>query len=292
LDNQEANQVLMKLGLTLNQARILLALDQYNKLTVKEISNISKVAREAVYRIIPELQNLGLVERELGNPNKFLAINLDVAVKTLLNRRQQETNYLIKKSQELLIIKEKLNKDKTSGFESHITLLANDEMVLRKVEQSIKALKKNYLIIAPMNRHQRAIFEFGKILDEALLRGVMIRNVVEKSEGYTKIPKIVREFHLHPWAKIRYYGSGSQTTLLIFDEKEVIILLGKTSEFAGSPALMTNNKLLVSLACEYFNLLWELSVEPTKAFNGNSVDSSKSLHVHTQVHNTHTPVKV
>jgi len=256
LVSQEEIQVLMKLGLTFNQSRVFLALDQQKKFTVKEISKISNVARETVYRIIPELQNLGLVEKEIAAPCKFLSIDFDAAITSLLNLRQQETNIILAKTQELLKNKKDLKKYQFLENESHITLLPSNDLVLRKIYEAIIALKKSYFIISPLKRHNRAILEFGKILNDALLRGVIIKNVLEKSENNDIIPKHVLEFHLQPRAKIRTYVTSSQTTVLIFDEKEVFILLGAPSEFAGAPALMTNNEILVTLAIEYFETLW------------------------------------
>jgi sugar-specific transcriptional regulator TrmB len=58
----EEVQTLTCLGLTLCQARVYLALARSGMSTAKTISKVSKVTREDIYRIMPTLQKLGLVE--------------------------------------------------------------------------------------------------------------------------------------------------------------------------------------------------------------------------------------
>jgi sugar-specific transcriptional regulator TrmB len=57
--------------LTLNQAKVYLAVIKLEKTTVVQVANFSKVRREDVYRILPSLEKMGLVERLLGKPTEI-----------------------------------------------------------------------------------------------------------------------------------------------------------------------------------------------------------------------------
>ena len=73
----EITQVLTDLGLTHSQARIYFALSRSGASTAKTISTISRVAREHVYEVLPQLQDLGLVEKIIDVPSKFRALPIE-----------------------------------------------------------------------------------------------------------------------------------------------------------------------------------------------------------------------
>ena len=70
MTNDENTDLLLGLGLTLNQAKVYLAVIKLEKTTVVQVANFSKVRREDVYRILPSLEKMGLIERLLGNQQR------------------------------------------------------------------------------------------------------------------------------------------------------------------------------------------------------------------------------
>ena len=70
MTNDENTDLLLGLGLTLNQAKVYLAVIKLEKTTVGQVANFSKVRREDVYRILPSLEKMGLIERLLGQTNR------------------------------------------------------------------------------------------------------------------------------------------------------------------------------------------------------------------------------
>jgi len=72
MSNDEDTVLLIGLGLSLNQARVYLAILQLQK-TAGQIAKFSKVRREDVYRILPTLEKMGLIERWLGKPTEIRA---------------------------------------------------------------------------------------------------------------------------------------------------------------------------------------------------------------------------
>ena len=98
----EATQLLIVLGLTLSQARIYLTLSHSGACTVKTISKFSQVAREHVYEVMPQLQDLGLVEKIIGTPSKFNATPIQEGLHTLFQRRTRKTREMQKQKMELI----------------------------------------------------------------------------------------------------------------------------------------------------------------------------------------------
>jgi sugar-specific transcriptional regulator TrmB len=62
---------LTALGLNLVQSKIYLTILRHNRISVGDISRITMIRREQVYRSIPKLQEKGLVEKELDKPIKI-----------------------------------------------------------------------------------------------------------------------------------------------------------------------------------------------------------------------------
>ncbi len=86
---ETTTETLTELGLTLNQARIYVALLSSERLlTVKEISKITNITRQDVYRIMPSLQNNGLVEKTITAPTMFKATPLKLGLSILVENRK------------------------------------------------------------------------------------------------------------------------------------------------------------------------------------------------------------
>jgi sugar-specific transcriptional regulator TrmB len=59
---EDVVQTLQYLGLSINQAKVYLAISSTKFLSVKEIKQKSNVPRQDIYRILESLTDLGLVE--------------------------------------------------------------------------------------------------------------------------------------------------------------------------------------------------------------------------------------
>jgi sugar-specific transcriptional regulator TrmB len=92
MSNDENTDLLLGLGLTFNQARVYLAILKLEKTTVSQVAKFSKVRREDVYRILPGLEKMGLVERLLGKPTEIRATLVSYALTSLV--AEKKTNLM------------------------------------------------------------------------------------------------------------------------------------------------------------------------------------------------------
>lgn len=74
--------LLVRLGVAPNQAKVYLALTGTSPSTANQISKATGIAPEVVYRAIPKLQEKGLVEKEITSPAKFQAIPIKLVQET------------------------------------------------------------------------------------------------------------------------------------------------------------------------------------------------------------------
>src|SRR4030043_2469910 len=90
MPNDENTDLLLGLGLTLNQAKVYLAILELEKTTVGQVAKFSKVRREDVYRLLPALEKMGLVERLLGKPTEIRATLISDSLALLVTEEKNK----------------------------------------------------------------------------------------------------------------------------------------------------------------------------------------------------------
>ena len=92
MSNDENTDLLLGLGLTLNQAKVYLAILKLEKTTVGQVAKFSKVRREDVYRVLPVLEKMGLIERLLGKPTEVRATFISDAIALLVAEEKRKSD--------------------------------------------------------------------------------------------------------------------------------------------------------------------------------------------------------
>jgi len=87
---EEDANTLSNFGFTHNQAKIYAAIARLHSASVGNISRMAKVRREHVYRTLPKLEKMGLIERVLGTPEKIKAIAVEDAFSLLIKKQRDE----------------------------------------------------------------------------------------------------------------------------------------------------------------------------------------------------------
>ena len=100
--NDEITQSLMKLGLTLLQAKTYSTLAKRGSAEVKTIAKASNIARQDVYRVMPTLEKTGLAEKIIANPIRYQANPLRTGLSKLLQQKTEEQNTLQKRIEALI----------------------------------------------------------------------------------------------------------------------------------------------------------------------------------------------
>ena len=92
--------ILEELGLTNLQTRIYLALVINGPLTVAEISKITNIARQDIYKILPQLLTIGILVKIIETPVKHEAIPLKATITKLFDIRKKENEKLQRKAKD------------------------------------------------------------------------------------------------------------------------------------------------------------------------------------------------
>jgi sugar-specific transcriptional regulator TrmB len=256
----EPTETLAELGLTHNQARIYLALLHSDRLlTAKEISKVTSITRQDVYRILPELQNGGLIEKTITAPTMFKAISIKLAVSILVRKRVERDNDLIRKANQLAIELEN-EKQSTPEEEPEFILIPENEAVVQKINTLSASVQKSLDIVTSKKRFSRALFAFYEARMQSLQRGVKIRTISEMITSTNPDMDQIINIEKQAGVTIRYLPAQPPALLTLFDEEEVMIITSPNGTIETS-ALWSNNPSLIALSKSFFENLWQAGDE-------------------------------
>jgi sugar-specific transcriptional regulator TrmB len=254
----ESVQTLVNLGLTLLQAKVYLALAKSGTLSGRAVAKAAKVASQDVYRILNELQEIGLVEKIISRPNKYKPIPLKNSLSMLLQRRNTQTTQLkksiIKMFRGFQDSESPADKKETGDF----ILIPGKEPTENRIKMLLGTAQTS---IDLMNEYQEGItgHEINFDLEiKALNNGVKIRDILYRTKKRYQPPKKFSVLlERKPEFQVKYHQSAPPVILCIKDNKEVLISTTKNANSLAQPYLWTNNPNLVHVIQQWYDTIWE-----------------------------------
>jgi sugar-specific transcriptional regulator TrmB len=257
MSNDEDTVLLLGLGLSLNQARVYLAILKLEKTTVGQVAKFSKVRREDVYRILPSLEKMGLIERLLGKPTEIRATPISDALNLLLTEEKSKSDERLtgmKSSVKRLSLKDWTQP--LPGEESIYILIAEKKAILAKTSELIRNTRKEVALIADKGRIIPILSQFSEECRQAIKKGSQIRLLFEgdNPDGLLKekVQKLIDGASVH----IKFHREPLNH-FIMSDDKEALITASKESGLGESPSLWTNNSNLIGVLRTSFESDWK-----------------------------------
>ena len=249
-------QCLHKLGLTHLQAKVYLTLLKIDTTTVKRMASESNIARQEIYRVLSEIEELGITEKFLEHPTKYKAIPLCDTISLLLKNRNKKTQEIEKISKRIL---RKHKNDQIEHFrqEDFFVLIPKKERFVKKLKQLITQSKKSVKVITSKNRLNSSRDLFKSTIIMAENRGVNLQLITEIDIEENILAGYWPEYK----KKVRYVLKAPPVVIAIIDNKEVLLITSAVSAFANSSALWSNNLAQVTLAVNYFEMMWLSAID-------------------------------
>jgi predicted transcriptional regulator len=261
-------ECLTVLGISINQAKIYLGTLKTGIATVKTISKSANIGREDVYRILPTLQELGLMRKHIETPAKYEAIAPEDAVKILLVRKEKANKELHDKASEFLLMchdeigtsKEKeekivmVSRDNKSGVDPELIDL------MRKTKKTLDFTTRQQLFSVAFN--ETGLEDWIDEMYKAAQRGVKFRMVLDKPENLKPFSQMTfsvtnsRHLLTHPNFHVRYVPAAPECIMILFDNRASCIETSCQLKTKMSPYMITNNQVFATLNKAYFELLW------------------------------------
>jgi len=253
----EGVEVLAGLGLSGRQAHVYLATLKLGSGKVQAIAELSGVSRQEIYRLMEGLQEIGLMQKNLTNPTTYTATPINQTTSMLLKQKTLELNGLSAEMKQL--VKKLTENGCTNPFSVGLlpcfgTISEADRG--KKYRQALTGTKNSFEGVLSWRRFKQVNIHCQEQLQEALVKGVDVRLVIEKPANYHLpkwIPTAVKD---HPNFKLRTLQATPNVAVSIFDESCADIAFEPNSSLTKGLDLWTTAPSLLALTKEYLNATW------------------------------------
>jgi sugar-specific transcriptional regulator TrmB len=257
MSNDENTELLLGLGLTLNQAKVYLAVLKLEKTTVGQVANFSKVRREDVYRILPSLEKMGLIERLLGKPTEIRATLISDSLALLVTEEKNRADERLTGMRSMV---QKLSlkdwKQPPPGEESIYILIAEKKAVLAKTAELINNSIKEVALIADKGVIIPVLAHFSDEWKHAIKKEAQIRLIFEGDSPDILLKEKVQKLIGSASVSVKFHRKPLNH-FIMSDDKEALITTSKQSGLGESPSLWTNNSNLIGVLRTSFESDWK-----------------------------------
>jgi sugar-specific transcriptional regulator TrmB len=263
LPSEKNVEMLIDFGLTRNQAKVYIAIARLRLASVGQISKVSKVRREDVYRILPKLEKMGLAEKLIGTPTKIRATPVEEALSVLIKHEEDTARERVSTL-----------KAKTKTFLTHFAraprleveekanfaLLSKQESIMGKMLTMTKKAEREFDIACSGRNITQFIHTFAEQLKIITKKGVRVRIISELTEYEDSLPRVIEE-RVSPGDSIDLrYADLPSSHYMIVDFKEALISTTTEGNMGENPCLWTNSDSLVGVFQGDFENLWHNSI--------------------------------
>jgi sugar-specific transcriptional regulator TrmB len=248
-------QTLTELELTLLQAKAYMNLARLGKANVNAISKASKIARTDAYRIMIELERLGLAEKILDKTTVYKATPINEGILILLENKKKRYDEIEKKSR-LLLKSFHENDSQDSRVENQQFIITSESTLFRRrFEKSFLEARTCEMMIPELGL-KYTMFHFFESIKTALKKGAKIRIITEKTEE-AAINKKLLALEKNPLFEVRFASASHiNFAVTVFNGREVNLCISSNSEV---PSLYSNNAQAVQEAQMLFESVWNNS---------------------------------
>ncbi len=257
MSTDENTDLLLGLGLSLNQAKVYLAILKLEKTTIGQVAKFSKVRREDVYRVLPTLEKMGLIERLMGKPTEVRATRISNSLASLVteekNRSEERLSGMRSMVQKLSL---KDWKQPPPDDESIYILIAEKKAILAKTSELINNSEKEVGLIADKGTIAQVLANFPDEHKHAIKKGAQIRLIFEGENPDSLLKEKVRKLIGSASVSVKFHREALNH-FIMSDDKEALITTSKEGGLGESSSLWTNNSNLIGVLRTSFESDWK-----------------------------------
>jgi sugar-specific transcriptional regulator TrmB len=257
--SQEAVSVFSRLGLTESQAKVYVAIAQAGAASAAEIAKTSAIARSDVYRVTPMLEEIGLIEKEIGVPIVFRAMPMQQALEVMTKRKTSEIAEIEADAKQAL---KKLgnNGSLTQTQESKLIITSEKKLFEKRMDIQVHEAQLSLEAIGTPEALKSMVYNQISDLKRAIKRGVIIRVITEKHYQPKAITKILEDLERNSLFKVKYLSTPVPVMISITDKKIVNIMMTPDE----LPCLCVSNHPILTISQGYFEAMWNAAESAIK----------------------------
>jgi len=253
----ELKEHLSKFNLTENQSKVYIFLGKYGSKTAPEVCRALKIARTESYQLLAALQKKGIVLATFGHPIKFSALQLNKAVKTLVNAEKERIKSLERQEETLVKLWDKIPefmKEKTENSENRFQMLEGTNPINSKLKEMLSEAKEEITVLGSEKDYLRLYHsDFLDNFSAKKCKSKIITSCTEKTMYiFENIDKSqIRCMKSNIKDEICFVMKDS-TEMLFFTKKDCQSMKDVSAMWTDSSALIYSMKLL-------FDFIWSTS---------------------------------
>ena len=255
---EEEVSIFRELGVTRIQTELYLTLLKIGKTDGKTLTRRTNLPRPEVYRTLEELQEKGLVEKEITQPYTFTAIPIQQGLQMLMTQKFEKCNTIQDKIENLL---QKIENKKTEKVldeqEYQLIMVDHKERIIQKMRQQHEDAQNEVVVLSNPQRWLLILHYCLENYERALERGVWYRVVIENSENGIASQKNVQMLLSRPNFEMKLSNGSFCTSAALFDRKEATFAFHPSRALGESPIILTNHPSFLTMLQEHFENVWK-----------------------------------
>lgn len=253
---ESEKQALLDLGLNATQARVYLCLAILGNSNAKTLTECSKVPRQDIYRVLKELFDVGLIQKEFAKPTEFRAMPVKYGLDILAHRLDRKTRIAHKTAAKALSGFGKYMVAKNSQALSNLVLVPEQEPIVLKAQELLNSAIYSLQVLSPARNLFPWILEQKKLFRKALERNVKFQLITDRTENGKALKQTLTVFRNNTDFELRMSPEPLSLSFGVYDRKKLIIELSAVEGYLQSQALVSENFCLLELALAYFESAW------------------------------------
>jgi DNA-binding MarR family transcriptional regulator len=251
--------ILIKMGLSLNEAKVYLALLRKKISQVGEIATLSGVPQKMIYYVLQKLMSKGMCSLVPGKVKKYKPTEPGIGIGNFIKKAQNQ----IDSSKNMLDQLEKqyeIGQNETSSMEC-IEIIQNTTNVAQRV-LSLERLSTEEVL--SFNKPPYAMMDRNIEELHGLKRGTRYRSIYQIEEAKTLISMSVMEMYQQSGEEVRI-AKSLPMKMMIFDSRILMFAheecLAQSENFT---AVIIQRSSIINALKELFELYWSQSMTVEK----------------------------
>jgi sugar-specific transcriptional regulator TrmB len=250
---------LIQLGFTKSQANLYLTLIKIGKANAKTLAKHSGAPRQAVYRTLQELLEMGFVEKTIALPCEFRAVPIQDAMSILSAKKANEYRGFEEKISVLLQDFEHTKIETLHEEEHRFIIIQGKERIIQFIRKKLDSAQESVDVASAMHRWLQILHYCFENYEKALKRGVEFRLIIAKPITEEGLSENVLSLTAKPNFQLRLSPNLIKTNAAVFDGKEAIFNFYPPKLLAESPIIWTNHPSFIEMCQSNFEKNWLLT---------------------------------
>jgi sugar-specific transcriptional regulator TrmB len=248
-------------GFTVNQAKVYVSIVQSGSTCVSKISELTRLHRQDIYKILPKLEKMGLITKTVSNPTMIEALPVENALVSLVSVEKEKANERISRleaNQKELVhgLNEQQARKHIREEDRRFILLTTDAEIENMARLSFKKMMTEFDWVTNLELLRRQTCFFSECFETLATAETKIRIIVEslKNEDLDGALKNIAPKSGDFMTKLII--KRKSLPYQIIDHREVWVSRKQLTEHGFPCVLWTNSRNITEFYDESFKNAW------------------------------------